>query len=592
MSYTYDQRKRPRGPQDRTPDPSAAPGPGMDALMNGTARPTAAQKGQPFDLDAAMKAKMENAFGDLSAVKFYTSQAVGEAGAEAIAQGNEVAFAPGMADFSTKAGQERLGHELSHVMSQRSGQVRGSGFLANASLEARADREGAMAAAGQQVNAGPVTHTLSDSSPSPMAAGVMQAKRRDADAREVKAMQEKGQSFDDYYATPDYLGYDELNEDEWETKTHRPGFTRIFGKKDQSYKVRRNIHMPKTDYEPFSNPYELNPLHIEKQTRNFDITDPALTQSGDHMTGDIERHVPTRQRGNMTERITGIINEDDYVGGMKGDPGNSDGSVTLVGSGGRRMIWDLSTSATEDMSNDELVQLFTDMYAPGQKKLHGKDARPEDIAAADKQFDQAMKTLKGIYYKQLKRLEATYGTLPTQMHPNDFLSQVGPEFKEQTIHQDWSIFMRNGQKYLDENDEEEGEMNKEFKRLYEYYSRAADMLTGYAMTEANQHRVGPQGYGQFLNSMDMGPEKEEGIGGPKMSPKQLARYNANLKKRAAEEGWSQKLFGHYLNPPPIQDDPADENDPLNIARIEKTPKTKKKKTRKKKSTGEGDLFET
>ena len=44
-------------------------------------------------------------------MKFYESQAVAEAGAEAIAQGNEIALAPGMADFSTRSGQERLGHE-------------------------------------------------------------------------------------------------------------------------------------------------------------------------------------------------------------------------------------------------------------------------------------------------------------------------------------------------------------------------------------------------------------------------------------------------------------------------------------------------
>ena len=178
MSFTYDQRKRPQA-KDNSPPPkdTISNTPNFSALMNGTARPTAAQKGQPFDLDAAMKAKMENAFGDLSAVKFYKSQAVGDAGAEAIAQGNEIAFAPGMADFSTRAGQERLGHELSHVMSQRSGQVRGSGFLNNASLEARADREGAMAAAGQQIYTEPVTHALSDAAPSPFVAGAMQAKR-------------------------------------------------------------------------------------------------------------------------------------------------------------------------------------------------------------------------------------------------------------------------------------------------------------------------------------------------------------------------------------------------------------------------------
>jgi hypothetical protein len=160
----------------------------MEALMNGTARPTAAQKGQSFDLDAAMKAKMENAFGDLSAVKFYKSQAVGDAGAEAIAQGNEIAFAPGMADFSTKAGQERLGHELSHVMSQRSGAVRGSGFLNNSALEARADREGAMAAAGQQVYAGPVTGAMSSAAPAVAAAAPMQARRQSAVNKDVDRM--------------------------------------------------------------------------------------------------------------------------------------------------------------------------------------------------------------------------------------------------------------------------------------------------------------------------------------------------------------------------------------------------------------------
>ena len=62
-------------------------------------------------------------------------------------------------------------------MSQRSGQVRGTGFLNDSSLEARADREGAMAAAGQQVYTGPVTRALSGVAPSPFMAGAMQAKR-------------------------------------------------------------------------------------------------------------------------------------------------------------------------------------------------------------------------------------------------------------------------------------------------------------------------------------------------------------------------------------------------------------------------------
>ena len=205
MSYTYAQRKRHQGQQNKAPEQTSAPGPEFHALMTGASKPTAAQKGRSIELDAAMKAKMEHAFGDLSAVKLYESRAVGEAGAEAIAQGNEIAFAPGMADFSTRTGQERLGHELSHVMSQRSGRVRGQGFLASASLEARADREGAMAAAGEQVYSGPVTSALSAASPSPAAAGPMQAKRMsEADYRNAWSA-DKEANMPKYFQASDHL---------------------------------------------------------------------------------------------------------------------------------------------------------------------------------------------------------------------------------------------------------------------------------------------------------------------------------------------------------------------------------------------------
>ena len=43
MEYTYEQRKRPQGAQSHSREP--APGPAMDALMTGAARPSAAQNG-------------------------------------------------------------------------------------------------------------------------------------------------------------------------------------------------------------------------------------------------------------------------------------------------------------------------------------------------------------------------------------------------------------------------------------------------------------------------------------------------------------------------------------------------------------------
>ena len=60
------------------------------------------------------------------------------------------------------------------MVSQARGEVTGSGFLNDSALEARADREGAMAAAGRQVYAGPVTAPLSSAAP---AAGPMQASK-------------------------------------------------------------------------------------------------------------------------------------------------------------------------------------------------------------------------------------------------------------------------------------------------------------------------------------------------------------------------------------------------------------------------------
>ena len=173
MTQTYANRGKKetaRKPEAETPGEAQ---PSLEALRSGTAAPTAEQKGHRVDLPEAMREKMESAFGaDLSAVKLYESEAVAEAGANAMAQGSEIAFAPGMLDFSSFGGQALLGHEISHVVSQARGEVTGGGFLNDHALEARADREGAMAAAGQQVSA--PTASLSPVSAA-SAAGPMQA---------------------------------------------------------------------------------------------------------------------------------------------------------------------------------------------------------------------------------------------------------------------------------------------------------------------------------------------------------------------------------------------------------------------------------
>ena len=164
----------------REKKPPESQGPSMAALRSGAVMPTPGQRGRQVDLPDAMRAKMEHAFGaDLAAVKLYESETVANAGAEAVTRGTDIAFAPGALDFTSFGGQALLGHEMSHVVSQARGEVsRSGGFLNDSALEARADREGAMAAAGQQI-AMP-TAALSTVTAAP-ASAPMQAKKKSKD---------------------------------------------------------------------------------------------------------------------------------------------------------------------------------------------------------------------------------------------------------------------------------------------------------------------------------------------------------------------------------------------------------------------------
>lgn len=178
MSYTYAQKRRGTSArQSEEGRPGSAgfmPGMSNSSMSAMLLHPTAADKGRRVDIPSAIKSRMEASFGmNFDGVKAYQSQAVADGGVDAVARGNEIAFAPGKFDMSSESGRALLGHELSHVASQARGEVSGSGFLNDAGLEARADREGAMAARGETVYGGAVA-PLSSASAAPMA-GPMQA---------------------------------------------------------------------------------------------------------------------------------------------------------------------------------------------------------------------------------------------------------------------------------------------------------------------------------------------------------------------------------------------------------------------------------
>ncbi|MBQ9348328.1 MAG: DUF4157 domain-containing protein, partial [Oscillibacter sp.] len=176
MGYEYAKRKSalPVNGDTRASREAQAPHVSMDSLR--TALGVDGAGGQRVDLESAMRSKMERMFGmDLQNLKLYVSQQVDDAGAEAAASGNIIAFAPGKLNLFTHSGQALLGHELSHVAAQARGEARGSGFLDSPAMEARADREGAMAAAGQPVYGGGPAASLPAS-----ASGPIQAKKKKA----------------------------------------------------------------------------------------------------------------------------------------------------------------------------------------------------------------------------------------------------------------------------------------------------------------------------------------------------------------------------------------------------------------------------
>src|SRR5262245_36883045 len=112
-----------------------------------------ADSGEPLPTDT--RAKMERAFdADFSDVRVHQGSEAPAMGALAYTRGSHIHFAPGRYAPDTQAGQERLGHELAHVVQQRAGRVAAPGgpgapINADAGLEREAEQAGARAAAGQ-----------------------------------------------------------------------------------------------------------------------------------------------------------------------------------------------------------------------------------------------------------------------------------------------------------------------------------------------------------------------------------------------------------------------------------------------------------
>lgn len=122
-------------------------GPGVEAF-----RVPLRQKSGGLPLPDAVRTKMETAFGaDFSDVRVHVGHEATSLGAIAYTWGSNIHFAPGQYNPNTIQGQKLLGHELWHVVQQRSGRVSnpfggGVAVVQDHALEAEADRMGVKAA--------------------------------------------------------------------------------------------------------------------------------------------------------------------------------------------------------------------------------------------------------------------------------------------------------------------------------------------------------------------------------------------------------------------------------------------------------------
>lgn len=127
-------------------------GPGVEAF-----RVPLRQKSGGLPIPDDIRAKMEAAFSaDFSDVRVHIGREASSLGAIAYTWGSNIHFAPGQYNPHTLQGQKLLGHELWHVVQQKSGRVKnpfggGVAVVQDHALEAEADRMGIKAALTQLV---------------------------------------------------------------------------------------------------------------------------------------------------------------------------------------------------------------------------------------------------------------------------------------------------------------------------------------------------------------------------------------------------------------------------------------------------------
>ncbi|MBQ7680566.1 MAG: hypothetical protein IJT34_12040, partial [Butyrivibrio sp.] len=241
-----------------------------------------------------------------------------------------------------------------------------------------------------------------------------------------------------------------------------------------------------------------------------------------------------RRRANLADRFKEIYGEEAYTNEVSVDDESKISGLFM-----NRLISNFQGDLGEGMDTDEILSILGDLsvgtHAPGDRDN-------------DERYQDGLKRLKEIFYTKLKQLEATYGTLGSRMHPEDFLSMVddpGQIKAHLGFIQDAAQILdgSKGQKLFDMQNFED----RDYVNLLEYYKELDSYLSTYSASS--------QGLGMF-DTMDENMavlaesmrDKEESVAGPTLTKKQTKAYQADLKKRAKagpKGGLFSRLFGRF-----------------------------------------------
>lgn len=242
-------------------------------------------------------------------------------------------------------------------------------------------------------------------------------------------------------------------------------------------------------------------------------------------------------------------------------------------------------------TEDSMLQMYDDLlccgryqylkFREGKQNEDGTDllseAEKNELAAftdeklneLDAAFDRGMLKLKDLQYKQLCRLRDKYGTLGSQLHPEDFIARIGPEFFDETAFlQDLQQMMQGGAKYFDFSKPED----QEYRNLANYYNAMFCIARGYTLADASAKMMDPA-LGLEMFKAQMSQLKESGesrklekfVGGPSLSREEEEEYHGALRQRFGGEN-AYRLFGHFSpgSGEPVKEEPVQETRETNV----------------------------